>query len=340
MIQSNNPIISIIPLGFQWETPDPFLFCVHHDDHFPPGNDDLGPEASLQGRNIGNDFTPKDGWRMYHGDTIPGFPVHPHRGFETVTIVLQGLVDHADSSGAAGRYGNGDVQWMTAGSGIQHSEMFPLLNKENENHCELFQLWINLPAAKKFVEPNYTMFWNEEIPVFETKDGKGRYTRITIIAGVMDGLKALPPPPDSWATDSGNNVGIWIIKMAPEAQWTIPVESELLNRTLYFYKGKELDICAQQVKPYHSIRLNASVETILQNGSTESYLLLLQGRPINEPVVQYGPFVMNSNQEIQQAMFDYQRTRFGGWPWPRPDQIHPPLKGRFARHSDGRVEEK
>ena len=133
-------IKKIKPLGFTWETMDPFLFCVHHDDMYPRGNEVMGPEASLTGRNLGQDFEPRDGWRMYHGQTVPGFPMHPHRGFETVTVVLDGYVDHSDSHGAAGRYGHGDVQWMTAGAGLQHAEMFPLLNKNEENHLHLFTL--------------------------------------------------------------------------------------------------------------------------------------------------------------------------------------------------------
>ena len=121
-------------LGFPWATQDPFLFCVHHLDFYPEGNGKFGPISSLAGRNIGNDFVIKDGWRMYHGETVPGFPSHPHRGFETITFVLQGIIDHADSNGAAGRYGNGDVQRRTAGSGLQHSEMFPLLQKTKKTH--------------------------------------------------------------------------------------------------------------------------------------------------------------------------------------------------------------
>ena len=141
----NNSIKSIFPLGFPWQTQDPFLFCVYHLDHFPKGNEQMGPDASLSGRNLGNDFTLKDGWRMYHGRTVPGFPAHPHRGFETITIVNKGFCDHSDSLGAAGRFGLGDTQWMTAGRGVQHSEMFPLLNKDKENPLELFQIWLNLP---------------------------------------------------------------------------------------------------------------------------------------------------------------------------------------------------
>jgi len=112
----NQVIVDVKPLGFTWDTADPFLFCVHHLDRYPPGNDALGPAVSPAGRNLGQDFTVRDGWRMYHGTTVPGFPADAHRGFETVTVVLEGFVDHSDSHGAAGRYGEGDVQWMTAGA--------------------------------------------------------------------------------------------------------------------------------------------------------------------------------------------------------------------------------
>ena len=135
-----NAVIQQRSLGFTWETSDPFLLCVHHDDAYPLGNAQLGPNASLAGRDIGQDFAGKDGWRMYHGRTIPGFPSHPHRGFETVTIVRKGFIDHADSLGAAARFGDGDVQWLTAGRGVVHSEMFPLLRPDQTNPLELFQM--------------------------------------------------------------------------------------------------------------------------------------------------------------------------------------------------------
>src|SRR3954470_3496991 len=115
----STPIKQIRPLGFPWETADPFLFCVYHNDAYPAGNELMGPAASLAGRDVGQDFAGKDGWRMYHGDTVPGFPRHPHRGFETVTIVRRGLIDHSDSLGATARFGHGDVQWLTAGRGLE-----------------------------------------------------------------------------------------------------------------------------------------------------------------------------------------------------------------------------
>ena len=133
-------IKSIQPLGAQWPTQDPFLFCAFHNDVFPEGNQEMAPKANLSGRNIGQDFSGKDGWNMYHGSKVPGFPAHPHKGFETVSIVEKGLVDHSDSLGAAGRFGNGDTQWMTAGGGVMHSEMFPLLNETEKNEMLFFQM--------------------------------------------------------------------------------------------------------------------------------------------------------------------------------------------------------
>jgi len=331
-------IKNIKPLGFPWETQDPFLFCAHHADAYPKGNDELGPDASLAGRNIGQDFTLKDGWRMYHGDTIPGFPYHPHRGFETVTIAKEGLVDHADSLGASGRFGNGDVQWMTAGKGVQHSEMFPLLNKDKENPFELFQIWLNLPKVSKFVEPHYAMLWHEDLPVLQETDEKGKLTEVNIIAGDLKELKALAPAPNSWAANQENNVAIWTIKMQAGASWIMPKAGQGANRTLYFYKGSSMQIEGESVSSYHSIEVDATEEITLEASNEDCYILVLQGRPINEPVAKYGPFVMNTQEEIQEAFADYQRTEFGGWPWPRKDQVHGKEKGRFALYADGTEE--
>jgi redox-sensitive bicupin YhaK (pirin superfamily) len=293
MIKTSS-IKSISPLGFQWETNNPFLFCVHHKDNYPPGNEEMGPNASLSGRNIGNDFTLKDGWRMYHGDKIPGFPVHPHRGFETITIVLRGMVDHADSLGASGRYGEGDVQWMTAGAGIQHTEMFPLLNRKKDNPLELFQIWLNLPAADKFVNPYYTMLWKEKIPVVKSFDGQKKLTEIMLIAGTLNGEKAPPPPPDSWAAKEKSNTCIFLIKMAAGAKWTLPMSSDETERSLYYYRGNGITVNETEIHSSHAINLKSGFPTKLENGLDDSYLLLLQSAPIKETVVQYGPFVMNS----------------------------------------------
>lgn len=334
----NKVIINISELGFMWHTIDPFIFCVHHSDAYPAGNEEMGPAAPLTGRNLGQDFTLRDGWRMYHGTKIPGFPAHPHRGFETVTAVLEGFVDHSDSHGASGRYGDGDVQWMTAGEGLQHAEMFPLVHKDKDNPLELFQIWINLPKSKKFAAPYYKMLWAEDIPTVALTDDNGRTTKITVIAGEINGVAAAAPAPDSWAADPANEVAIWTITMQPDAKWVIPKASPGIRRMLYFYAGKSVHIAGMEITPMKAIEIHADQEVIVDGGETESKLLLLQGKPIDEPVVQHGPFVMNTQAEIQQAFNDYRRTEFGGWPWSRYDNVHPREKGRFAKYADGKEE--
>jgi redox-sensitive bicupin YhaK (pirin superfamily) len=329
-------ILKISRLGFPWATRDPFLFCVHHLDYYPEGNEQLGPISSLAGRNIGNDFVIKDGWRMYHGDTVPGFPAHPHRGFETITFVLQGLVDHADSNGAAGRYGNGDVQWMTAGSGLQHSEMFPLLKNDKKNTFELFQIWLNLPAANKFVTPTYKMLWEESIPKIEFEDLNKNSIKIELAAGKYEKYTAPEPAPDSWAANPENKVNIWHIKLEENAIWEIPTETTKVNRSLYFLEGEKIEAETSSIQVNHLLELDAGRQISIRNGNKPARLLLLQGKPINEPVEQYGPFVMNNMAEIKQAFSDFRKTQFGGWPWPKPDMVHGKDIGRFARFDNGK----
>lgn len=339
-MSSVHPILTTRPLpnAGPWPTPDPFLFCVHHDDHYPAGNGKFGPAASLSGRNIGMDFDNKDGWNMYHGRLVPGFPAHPHRGFETVTVVRQGLLDHADSLGAAARYGEGDVQWLTAGAGIQHAEMFPLLREDRDNPLELFQIWLNLPARRKMAAPHFTMLWSDTIPTLEFRDEAGKVTQVTLRAGRLGDVAPPPPPPESWAAEPDSEVAIWEIRLEPGARWTLPPASAGVQRALYFFRGTEIEIAGTSVGERRQIVLRADAEVVLKNGPVPSELLLLQGRPIGEPVAQHGPFVMNSTRELQQAFLDYTRTRFGGWPWDSEAPVHGAEPVRFARFPDGRVE--
>lgn len=335
---SDHAVIRIEPLGFPWQTIDPFLFCVYHDDAYPRGNSAMGPDASLAGRQMGQDFAGKDGWRMYHGMTVPGFPAHPHRGFETVTIVRRGLIDHADSLGATARFGGGDVQWLTAGEGIVHSEMFPLVDRANSNPLELFQIWLNLPAKSKMVAPHFTMLWSEQMPRQKVGDA-GASTDVVCITGRLGELSPLPPPPDSWASQQDADVAIWTLRMDSNARWTLPAASGThTRRMLYFFKGSHVMVDGRRIDGPAAMELRASSDVELVNGDAESEMLLLQGRPIGEPVAQYGPFVMNTQAEIQQAFVDYRRTQFGGWPWKDDAPVHAREQGRFARHADGTVE--
>ena len=336
-----SPVLAVRPLPASptpWPTPDPFLFCVHHDDAYPVGNDRLGPAAELTGRDLGMDFAGRDGWRMYHGREVPGFPAHPHRGFETVTVVRRGLLDHSDSLGAAARYGGGDVQWLTAGAGIQHAEMFPLLDRTGANPVELFQIWLNLPAVDKFADPHFSMLWNHQIPRHTLLDTAGRATEVTIVAGGLDGKRAAPPPPRSWASRASADVAIWNIKMGANARWNLPAATPGAQRWLYFFAGGTLAIAGQPIDVAHVIELRGDTVVRIDNGSAPAELLLLQGQPIGEPVVKHGPFVMTTKAEIHQAIRDYQTTRFGGWSWPSDEPVHPRDAGRFARHANGTID--
>ena len=330
------PVLQTFPLSTPWQTLDPFLFSVYHLDYFPKGNGEMGPDPSLlKGRNLGSDFDPTQKWRMYHGQSIPGFPYHPHRGFETITIVNKGFCDHSDSLGAAGRFGEGDVQWMTAGRGVQHSEMFPLLKDEEENPLELFQIWLNLPKSGKFVDPHFKMLWHEDIPVVEEENAK-----IKVIAGPYKNVAPPTPAPDSWAADPDNEVAVWNIHVEPEAEYMLPSASASVNRVLYFYDGDEIHIGDKKINPSFGIVLDPTTDVNIKVGSETAHFMLLQGKPIGEPVAKYGPFVMNTQEEIQKAMEEYRLTQFGGWPWPHPDHVHDKDKGRFALYPDGKMVEK
>jgi redox-sensitive bicupin YhaK (pirin superfamily) len=275
---------------------------------------------------------------MYHGQTVPGFPSHPHRGFETVTIVRKGLIDHADSLGAAARFGRGDVQWLTAGRGIVHAEMFPLLATDQANPLELFQIWLNLPAASKMAPPHFTMIWSQDVVRHVTQDEAGRSTELAVIAGrLQDAQLPQSPPPDSWAARAEADVAIWTLRMDPGARWTLPATTGAqTQRSLYFFKGDQVEVGGERLMQHAAIELAGSAVTLVNRGSKDAEFLLLQGKPIGEPVAQYGPFVMNTQAEIRQTVADYQRTQFGGWPWPDSGPVHGREPARFARYPDGR----
>ncbi|HEY8057896.1 MAG TPA: pirin family protein, partial [Acidimicrobiales bacterium] len=234
----SDPVIQTVELGAApWPTIDPFLFCVHHRDAYPAGDERMAPRASLDGRDLGMDFSGRDGWSMYHGLVVPGFPQHPHRGFETVTYVRRGYVDHSDSLGATARFGRGDVQWLTAGGGIVHAEMFPLVEEEDDNPTELFQIWLNLPGEDKLVDPHFSMLWDEDIPRVVATDGDGRSVEITVIAGELAGEQPASPPPRSWASRIDTDVAIWHLRFEPGSSWTLPSAGPATVRMLYLFEG-------------------------------------------------------------------------------------------------------
>eukprot|EP00127_Corallochytrium_limacisporum_P001302 Clim_evm14s50 gene=Clim_evmTU14s50 len=345
-VGTTRKVIRTVTLGLSpWQTQDPFLFCVHHRDQYPQGNPTMGVNKDqLYGRQIGMDFELRNGFRMYHGERVPGFPHHPHRGFETITVVKEGYIDHSDSLGAKGRFSADDTQWMTAGKGVQHSEMFPLVHADKDNPLELFQIWLNLPRKSKMVDPHYKMLWREELPRYTQDNGK---TVVDVIAGELHGVKALEPTPSSWAADPASGVAVFIIKLAPGASITLPKATIAgVNRSLYHYRGGDQDgivhlDCSSTptLKEYGAVELVSTEDLTVTNPGSErdANLLLLQGKPIGEPVAKRGPFVMNTQEEIMQAFADYQRTQFGGWPWDG-DEITHGRKPRFALYPNGTEE--
>jgi quercetin 2,3-dioxygenase len=316
-------------MGFPYETLDPFLFCVWHRDKYPAGNGNMRVPGNMGN---GMDFDWRKDYRMYHGtDGLPGFPQHPHRGFETLTATLQGCVDHTDSLGNAGRYGGGDLQWMTAGSGVVHGENFPLIHDDKPNTMELFQIWLNLPAKSKMCDPAFVMHWRENIALAESDDKK---TKAIVWAGSLLGVQGQQPPPSSYAGEEGADVAVWHLSMEPGAEFELPAAEggSATNRALYFYEGAKLEVEGQKIDVQHRVVVDAGSAAKLRvpDGAGEkTHILILQGRPIGEPVAQRGPFVMNTQQEIMQTIMDYQRTQFGGWPWENDAVAFPKDKGRF-----------
>lgn len=329
-------ILQTFALASPWPGIDPFLFTAHHLDHYPAGDPNMAPRADLSGRDLGQDFAGKDGWSMYHGQTVPGFPAHPHRGFETVTVVEEGFVDHSDSAGAEARYGEGDTQWLTAGSGVSHCEMFPLVHEDKPNPLHLFQIWLNLAPEDKSADAHFTILWGEDTPVVESVDSNGRRSRVKVIAGEFEGRTPPPPPPASWASRADAHVAIWHVELDGGASLTLPAADASANRALYVYEGG-LEVDNDAVLENAGAVIDAAAEVPIVATAGPVRFLLLQGRPIGAPVVQHGPFVGNTQQDIMAAFQDYQAGKFGRWNHPVTDPVHDRDQERFARYPDGTV---
>jgi quercetin 2,3-dioxygenase len=230
------------------------------------------------------------------GDYIGGFPDHPHRGFETVSYMLDGRMRHRDSAGHEGLVGPGGVQWMTAGRGLVHSEM----PEQESGRMEGFQLWLNLPARSKMIAPWYRDIGSDEIPEWR---GEGALARV--IAGRSHGVAGAVQREDTEPLflDLHLDPGAAFEQALPAAH----------NAFVYVYRG-ELAIGAAAVRPQRmAILANAhgSDGVILRAGADGARAILIAGRPLNEPIAQYGPFVMNTHQEIFQAVQDFQTGRMG-----------------------------
>jgi redox-sensitive bicupin YhaK (pirin superfamily) len=229
-----------------------------------------------------------------------GAPDHPHRGFETVTYVLEGEMEHEDSAGHRGRLGSGDVQWMTAGAGIIHSEMPSQRIREQGGRVHGFQVWVNLPKQHKMTRPRYQEYSRAKIPEARTEDGQAH---VRVIAGEALGARAVidtltPIVYQDWSLQPGADV---TLPLAPELRVLVYVfqGSVRLGAEGALAEEGELAVLA----PGNAVRLRGS--------TAPARLLLLGGVPIQEPVARYGPFVMNTRDELMQAVADFQSGKMG-----------------------------
>lgn len=230
-------------------------------------------------------------------DYIAGFPSHPHRGFETITYMITGRMRHKDSVGNEGLLENGGVQWMTAASGVIHSE----IPEQEDGEMEGFQLWLNLPAKDKMNEPWYQDFQNADLPKFVTENG----TQVTVISGESNGIKGA-------VTREMTEPTYLDIHLPAGASFSHNIPANH-NAFMFVYRGNaSIEGKQVPVKNMAILKNDPNADGVtLEAGSEETKVILITGRPLSEPIVQYGPFVMNSQQEIIQAVNDFQQGRFG-----------------------------
>lgn len=231
-----------------------------------------------------------------------GVGQHPHRGFETVTIVYQGEVEHRDSTGSGGVIGPGDVQWMTAASGILHEEFHSKDFSQKGGTIEMVQLWVNLPAKDKMAAPGYQTLLNQDIPVVPLADNAGQ---VRVIAGSYGGYAG---PARTFSP-----INVWDMKLNAGHTTTLQVE-EGHTLAVVMLHGAILVNGEQIVRETQMVLLDRAGDSISLEANGDVSLLVLSGEPIDEPIVGYGPFVMNSEAEIQQAFRDFNSGQFGAMP--------------------------
>lgn len=232
-------------------------------------------------------------------DQRRGVGQHPHRGFETVTIVYDGEVEHRDSTGRGGVIGPGDVQWMTAGGGILHEEFHSGAFAKTGGPFRMVQLWVNLPAKDKMTTPGYQGILNAEIPTVALKDGAGT---ARIIAGDLDGSKG---PARTFTP-----INVWDVRLNRDAETVLDLPDGHTS-ILVVLSGRITVNGTESAGTAEALLMSTDGEGVRVHADADTVLLVLSGEPIDEPIVGYGPFVMNSEDEIRQAIGDFNSGRFG-----------------------------
>lgn len=217
--------------------------------------------------------------------------------------------------------------------------MFPLLHEDTENPFELFQIWFNSSPEQKKQPADYKMFWREQIPHVFVQDSNGHTADIRVISGEFKNTEAIPRPPHSWAAAKENRVNIYLITLPPETELTIPAATTTATRFAYFYQGKSLNIDGTELKQKDLAELKADADIHLKAGLLEARILWLEGEPIGAPVAMRGPFVLNTNEELDIAFKRYRETQFGEWPWPSHAPVFTRDQPRFATYNGGENKE-
>ena len=230
--------------------------------------------------------------------TPPGVGGHPHKGFETVTIVYAGEVEHRDSAGHSGKIGPGDVQWMTAGSGLVHEEFHSREASAKGGVVSMAQLWVNLPKRDKNAAPRYQTITDGTIPRVPLPEGAGE---VRVIAGSFGEHRG---PADTFTP-----VDVWDIRLTKGATVTLPLKDGF-NAVLPVLEGA-ISVDGKSVGPSKTVLFDRKGESITVTATEDSQLLLLGGEPLDEPIAHYGPFVMNTQEEIRQAIDDFRRGKMG-----------------------------
>lgn len=244
-----------------------------------------------------------------------GVGQHPHRGFETVTIVYQGELEHRDSTGAGGRIGPGDVQWMTAGAGILHEEHHSRDFTRQGGTLEMVQLWVNLPAKDKMAAPSYQTVLNTDIPMVDLPDGAGS---LRVIAGAYQGHRG--------PARTFTRMDVWDVRLEPGHSVDLALP-EGCNIGVVVLRGTVLVNESQVAQDATMVLLDRSGSQVRLESNNGATVLLLSGEPIDEPIVGHGPFVMNTADEIEQAIRDFNSGRFGRIP---PAEVSESVAGATA----------
>lgn len=328
--RKNSGPVKVTPLSMHWDTEDPFLFASHHEDDYPQGNAQQAPPLSeIGGRDLGRDYEKRLGFRMYHGKVVPGFPMHAHWGYETVTLAEKGFVDHFDTEGIEGRYGFGDVQWICASSKYLHNEMYPLADSENRNPNDITQIFINLPLELKNRENSVRTVWSDRVPVVRENGWEAK-----IVCGRFGGFDVRSPGAHSWA-DGDHGVRIIRFVMEPGSSLEIDPATKNANRNLYYISGKTAEIMDTEVTSDSRIKVLDNGIIGIRNGDEASVIWLLEGTPIGQRMSMFGPVCLGDLQEVRAAMNDIRIHEYSDWPWQYVDQAQPRGTERFIRYPDG-----